>query len=98
MKAPLCVPCREAWLRWLDYRLPPVPGFQHGSGAPYDTSPAGIRDRQRGRFEQWRSTVRFQMDLIASACRSAGHVVVEPPARVIQLDLFEALDRLEGVA
>lgn len=98
MTAPLCIPCREARSRWLDYRLPPVPGFQHGSGAPYDTSPAGIRDRQRSRFEQWRSTVRFQMDLIASACRAAGHVAEAPVARVIQLDLFEALDRLEGAA
>jgi hypothetical protein len=95
---PLCSPCHAARVAWLDYRLPPVLGFQHGSGAPYDTSPAGIRDRQRSRFEEWRSTVKFQMDLIADACRAAGHVEGVPAARVIQLDLFEALDRLEEVA
>lgn len=83
----LCPPCSAARMSWLDYRLPRVSGFQHGSGAPYDTSAAGIRDRQRSRSEQWRSTVRFHMDLIARACRTAGHVVVEPPARVVDLDL-----------
>lgn len=92
MKPRLCAPCRDARLAWLDYRLPPVPGFQHGSGAPYDTSPAGIRDRQRGRFEEWRTTVRFHMDLIARTCRTARHAAEAPTARVIQLDLFEALE------
>lgn len=92
---PLCVPCRAARLSWLDYRLPPVPGFQHGSGAPYDTSPAGIRDRQRGRFEEWRSIIRFHRDLIARTCRASGHVAVPPPARVIQLDLLAAIEQRE---
>lgn len=91
---PLCAPCSEARLAWLDYRLPRVRGFAHGSGAPYDISAAGIRDRQRSRFEEWRSTIRFHMDLIARACRAAGHVDSEPaPARVIQLDLFAEIER-----
>lgn len=89
---PLCAPCRGASGAWLDYRLPRVPGFQHGSGAPYDVSTAGLRDQRRAGFEQWRSTIRFQRDLIARTCRAAGHVFEAPPARVIQLDLFEALE------
>lgn len=89
---PLCPPCAAERMAWLDYRLPPTLGIAHGSGAPYDVSAAGIRDRQRSRFEQWRSTVRFQMALIAEQCRSAGHVAEAPIARVIQLDLFTALE------
>lgn len=95
MKPPLCPPCREARLSWLDYRLPRTLGIAYGSGAPYDVSPPGIRDRQRARYEEWRSTVNFNMDLIASTCRAAAHVAEEPPARVIQLDLFAALEYAE---
>jgi len=90
---PLCPPCSAARAAWLDYRPPPVRGFAHGSGAPYDVSAAGLRDRRRSRFEQWRSTVRFQMDLIAAQCRAARHVAEAPPARVVQLDLFAALEQ-----
>lgn len=90
---PLCAPCREARAAWLDYRLPPVLGIAYGSGAPYDVSAAGIRDRQRARFEEWRSTVRFHRDLIARTCRTAGHVAEPPIARVIQLDLFAELEK-----
>lgn len=86
---PLCTPCNEARARWLNYRLPPTLGIAHGSGAPYDVSAAGLRDKQRSRFEEWRATVRFQRDLIARQCREAGHVAEEPPARVVQLDLLE---------
>lgn len=95
---PLCPPCRAASSAWLDYRLPPVLGIAHGSGAPYDVSAAGIRDRQRGRFEEWRSTIRFNRDLIARTCRAAGHVAEEPVARVVQLDLFAAFEPVKGAA
>ena len=95
---PLCPPCRAARLAWLDYRLPRVVAIAYGSGAPYDISPSGIRDRQRSRFEEWRSTVRFHMDLIANQCRAAGHVGDELPARIVQLDLFAQFDQLEGAA
>lgn len=98
MKPPLCPPCAEASGRWLDYRLPPVLGIAYGSGAPYDVSAAGIRDRRRSRFEEWRSTVRFHRDLIARTCRAARHVAKEPPARIVQLDLFTALDEMKGAA
>lgn len=92
MKSPLCPPCQAERQRWLDYRLPPVLAIAHGSGAPYDVSAAGLRDKRRSRFEEWRSTIRFQMDLIASQCRAARHVAEPLPARVIQLDLFEAIE------
>lgn len=95
---PLCVPCSAAHSAWLDYRLPRVPGFAHGSGAPYDVSATGLRDQRHARFEEWRSTIRFNQDLIASTCRTAGHVAEEPVARVIQLDLFAALDEMKGAA
>ena len=88
MKPLLCPPCSAARSAWLDYRLRPVLGIAHGSGAPYDVSAAGIRDRRRARFEEWRSTVRFNRDLIARQCRAAGHLAERPTARVIQLDLF----------
>lgn len=89
----LCPPCRAARSAWLDYRLPPALGIAHGSGAPYDVSAAGLRDRQRSRFAEWRTTVRFHMDLIARECRTAGHVAEAPTARVIQLDLFAVLEQ-----
>jgi hypothetical protein len=95
---PLCPSCREARSVWLDYRLPPPRGFAHGSGAPYDVSAAGIRDARKARFDEWRSTVRFHMDLIARTCRSAGHVAEPPPGRVIQLDLFAAFESQKGAA
>lgn len=90
---PLCQPCREARLSWLDYRLPRVLGIAYGSGAAGDISPMGLRDRRNARFEEWRSTVPFQMDLIARTCRAARHTSAAPIARVIQLDLFEALEQ-----
>jgi hypothetical protein len=99
VKPPTCPPCRAQRQRWLDYRLPPVRGFTHGSGAPYDGSTAGIRDARHARYEQWRSTVRFQMDLIAKQCRTGRHVdVEEAPGCVIQLDLLGAIDDLQGGA
>ena len=66
MTIELCRACQDARAAWLDYRLPRTAGFAYGSGAPHDTSPAGIRDRQHSRAEQWRATVRFQRDLIAT--------------------------------
>lgn len=95
---PLCPPCRAARAAWLDYRLPQVHGFTFGSGTPYDVSLSGIRDRRHARFEQWRSTIRFNRDLIARTCREAGHVADESPARVIQLDLLAMAEAGKAVA
>jgi hypothetical protein len=91
-QAPLCGPCQDERGRWLDYRLPPALGIAHGSGAPYDVSAAGVRDRQAARSAEWRDTVRFQRDLIARQCRAGQHAAApaEPaePVIDIQLPLF----------
>lgn len=89
--SPLCPPCRAASSAWLGYRLPPALGIAYGSGADYDMSAAGIRDRRQARFELWRDTIRWNRDLIARTCRAAGHTTAEPAARVIQLDLLAEL-------
>ncbi|GAA0550044.1 hypothetical protein GCM10010172_35130 [Paractinoplanes ferrugineus] len=92
---PLCPACQTQRSQWLDYRLPTALGFVHGSGAPYDVSPAGVRDRHRSRFQEWKDTIAFHRDLIARTCRAQGHtgVVTEPaPLPVIQLDLLELLE------
>ena len=74
--ARLCVPCRDERDRWLDTtpnRLIPRPGFAHGSGAAYDSSPAGVRDSRSARYQEWADTVNFQRELIATACRNGQH-------------------------
>ncbi len=90
--APLCPPCREARSKWLDFRLPRTLGIAHGSGAPYDVSSAGVRDRQRARFDEWRDTIRFNRDLIARTCRKAQHVAQPEAPAVVQLPLFDLLE------
>lgn len=73
---PLCAPCSEESARWLDTRpsvLIPRPGFAHGSGAPYDVSRAGLRDKGRARHAEWSDTVRFQRRLVAAGCRAGNH-------------------------
>lgn len=73
---PLCGPCRAERDRWLDTtpnRLIPRPGFAHGSGAAYDSSPAGVRDGRAARYKEWADTVNFQRELIATACRNGQH-------------------------
>lgn len=76
--APLCAPCRAERDRWLDTtpnRLIPRPGFAYGSGAAYDSTPAGAAGNRSARYQEWRETVRFQRDLIATACRNGQHAV-----------------------
>jgi hypothetical protein len=92
--APLCPPCIEKRMRWLDsnpLKVLPSFGIAYGSGALYDVSAAGVLDRRRARYEQWRALVREQMAGIASDCRKRGHVAATPPTavRVVQLDLLE---------
>lgn len=65
----LCVPCRNAWMAWLDYRLPPVLSITYGSGAARDSTAAGIRDREKSRFREWRDTIRWQQAHIEQLCR-----------------------------
>lgn len=72
----LCAPCGAEWSRWLDTSpstLIPRPGFAHGSGAPHDVSPAGMRDKRRARHAEWSATVRFQQGLVSAGCRAGRH-------------------------
>lgn len=76
----LCEPCAALRDRWLDTRpstLIPRGGFAHGSGAAYDVSAAGLRDNDRAWYEEWRRTVRFQIDLVETACRVGRHASVD---------------------
>jgi hypothetical protein len=76
MSSDLCQPCIEQQMRWLDTRpsqMYPTFSFTYGSGAAYDTTPAGVRDRLRMNGERWRRLVRTQMAAIAADCRAAGH-------------------------
>jgi hypothetical protein len=91
---PICPPCQEESLRWLDTKpsqMFPEFGFTYGSGAAYDAGVAGIRDGWRGRHEKWRQLVRHQQALIARHCRTAGHTPPPTVPAVVQLDLFELI-------
>lgn len=73
---PLCGPCRAERDRWLDTvpsTLIPRLGFAHGSGAAYDVSAAGLRDRRAARYEEWRRTVLHGREMVAVACRAGHH-------------------------
>jgi hypothetical protein len=72
-RSTLCGACRPAWLAWLDYRLPPVLSISYGSGAAYDATPQGIRDRQASRFREWRDTIRWQQAHIEALCAAGNH-------------------------
>lgn len=62
----LCEPCAEESSRWLDYRAPRTARF--ASGSRRDDDPAGVTDNLRGRFDDWRATVRGQQALIREHC------------------------------
>jgi hypothetical protein len=71
-----CESCRTLVNRWMDTTpsaLIPQHGFTFGSGAAHDASGAGLMERRRYRYQQWRETVRFQVGLIRDACRVEGH-------------------------
>lgn len=94
MKSPICKPCQDERYRWMDSKpsqMFPALGFAYGSGAPYDVTPAAIRDRHTTRYEKWRALVREQMARIAEQCRAAGHVTPPVAPTVVQLDLFELI-------
>ena len=90
-RAPICASCTELRMKWLDSKpsqLLPAFGIAHGSGADYDVSARGLRDRSRSRHQQWAALVREQMSAIATACRNAGHSIPAPAPVVVQLDLL----------
>jgi hypothetical protein len=83
----ICPPCHEAWRSWFNYRI--VPGLRINSGATRDDTLAGIKDRQRARFEEWRDTIRSNQELIEKICarRHRRQFVV------VQLPIDEELER-----
>jgi hypothetical protein len=95
-KPPICPPCQERRMAWLDSKpsqVLPTFGIAHGSGAPYDVTLAGIRDRSRSRHQQWAALVREQMAGIAAYCRQAGHTAAPAAPVVVQLDLLQVLEQ-----
>lgn len=90
--APICPPCTELRMKWLDSapsQVLPTFGIAYGSGANYDISAAGLRDRGRSRHQQWSALVREQMAGVAASCRANNHSATAMPAlpTVVQLDL-----------
>lgn len=73
---PLCGPCSAESGRWLDTSpatLLPRLSLAYGSGAAYDASPAGVRERRSARYADWAATVRRQREFIAAECRAGRH-------------------------
>jgi hypothetical protein len=73
---PLCGPCLAESVRWLDTSpatLLPRLGIAYGSGADYDVSETGMRERRSARHAEWLATVRFQRRLVAEGCRAGRH-------------------------
>lgn len=78
----ICRPCAELMGRWLDVKasdLRPGASFAHGSGAPYDVSASGLRDRLAGNGEVVRRLVRAQRAAVAASCRAGVHAPGEVP-------------------
>lgn len=78
--APLCGPCSAESGRWLDTSpatLLPRLGIAYGSGAAYDTSPAGIAERRSARHAEWAALVRHQRQFVADGCRTGRHAVLD---------------------
>lgn len=87
-----CRPCSDERMRWLDttpQQMFPGLGFITQAAAAYDFTARGMADSRRIRHERWLSVVRFQMQLVADACRAAGHA--PQPPRIVQLDLLGAV-------
>lgn len=84
----LCRACRAESDRWLDTTpaiLRPGVSITYGSGAAYDSTPAGVRDNTRARYEDWRRLVREQMARIREQCQREQHTAP------VQLDLLAEL-------
>lgn len=78
----ICRPCADLMGSWLDVKasdLRPGASFAHGSGAPYDASVAGLRDRLVGNGEALRRLVRTQRAAVAACCRAGVHAPGEVP-------------------
>jgi hypothetical protein len=72
----MCDPCRDEWLRWLDYRTPrPVQIVNH---ATYDATPAGVASNRKAAAGRTAETIRFQQALIRRLCAEGSHVSARP--------------------
>lgn len=91
-RTPLCDSHRAEWMTWLDYPMSSSPGVVT-SGAAYDDTAAGSRDRRRIRFEHWRRMIREQQARVVEACANECHVVAERSLNV--LSLFSGIGGLE---
>lgn len=87
-----CDQCRAEQDRWR-YETSPLTHsrrsrFKIASGAVYDDSAAGARDRMRIAFEEWRDLVNSQCALIAKTCHHPVIVPLPEPEPWGQYDLF----------
>lgn len=76
----LCATCQAESDRWLESspsEVLPLLSIAYGSGAAYDTTGAGIRQRRSARWQQWRDLVVFQRNLIREGCASGHHAQPE---------------------
>lgn len=66
MNVRLCPTHSAEWQSWLGYRIPAR--LRIATSAARDDTAEGLRDRRRGRHEDWRSTIQLQQQLIREAC------------------------------
>lgn len=76
---PLCEACRSEFDAWLDTK-PSVPSFgiAFGSGAAYDSTPAGVRDNNSARWKAWRELAVSQRRMIRAGCAAGLHSARRP--------------------
>jgi hypothetical protein len=66
---PLCDPCAEAWMRWLDYR----PRQPIALITPGRTSVRDVLQAQKFRADDARDLIRSQQALIRDICERNHH-------------------------
>lgn len=71
-----CEPCTDLINRWMDTQpstLIPRPAVALTGGTGYDSTPAGVADKRRSHYEQWRRTVRDGIAAVRAACAAGRH-------------------------
>lgn len=66
----MCQECTTEMYRWLDTKPSQMvrSGIRLDASAAYDFTVDGMWDTARGRYEDWRSLVNFQIGLIREHC------------------------------
>lgn len=72
----MCDDCWATYQAWSGYRLPRR--LRISNDSMRDMSPAGVVERSRLRFEEWRDLVNQQQRLIRERCLRERHVVTVP--------------------